>query len=90
VRHAGARVGERAARAWSGDLAPATWDSCLTLFVDPTKLHFRRWSITGQGDEANPPPELNRAAPGAKNYASNEVDGSRSARTRQRNGQVHR
>jgi hypothetical protein len=40
VRHAGARVGERAARAWSGDLAPATWDSCLTLFVDPTNFIF--------------------------------------------------
>jgi hypothetical protein len=27
---------------------------------------------------------------GAKKYADNEVDGSRSARTRQRNEQVHR
>ena len=57
----------------------------------------RRWqnspdqpTATTAAVEADPPPELNRAAPGAKNYADNEVDGSRSARTRQRNGQVHR
>ena len=57
----------------------------------------RRWqnspdqpTATTAAVEADPP-RVEPCRPGCpKNYADNEVDGSRSARTRQRNGQVHR